>query len=262
MRVIRSLAGWLVVSFLLSLPVFAGGSRTEAFILAIERVKHAVVPVLCGRIDEKQQFIVQLIDGTGFFVDSEGRFITAAHVIKGLSIVNAQQPFPCVWAIYVPDGGWQRDATTFSTHWFLFGGCEMDDGLDLAVCKTVAVPKGIKPLFIEDSRPVDGTPVTFTGFPLGSVEPLSSRGNVATYRGSTDQEGSRELVIDKGTWPGASGSPVYGEDGNVLGIVLQRGLGDGIGISVARPSHFIATFLRSKGITVAARRDKNKKHKQ
>lgn len=259
MRVIRSLVSGLIVSFLLGLLAFARSSRTEAFILSIERVKHAVVPVLCGRFDDKKQLVVQLIDGTGFFIDSEGRFATAAHVIKGLSVVNAQQPFPCVWAIYVPDDGWQRDAVTFPSHWFLFGNCEMDEALDLAVCKTVLVPKGVEPMFIEDSRPPDGSPVAFTGFPLGSIEPLSSRGDIATYRGALDKEGSREMVIDKEAWPGASGSPVYGEDGGVLGIVLQRGLGDGVGIAIARPSHFIATFLRSKSIAVASHDDKKKR---
>lgn len=262
MRFVRNIGGCLGIGVLLSLPAFSGSGGTDTFILAIERVKHAVVPVLCGTIDANQQFKVQLIDGTGFFIDAEGRFVTAAHVIRGLSVVNVQQPLPCVWAIYVPENGWQRDAINLTIRWFQFGNCAVDDNLDLAVCKTVIVPKGVEPMLIDDNRPADGTPVAFTGFPLGSVEPLSSRGDIATYRNAIDGDGSREMVIDKGTWPGASGSPVYEDNGSVLGIVLQRGLGDGTGIAVARPSHFILKFLNANGVSVRRKEDKKRKRKK
>jgi S1-C subfamily serine protease len=257
MRFIRFVVGVLISGgFLFCLPVLGGSGRTEAFILAIERIKHSVVPVVCGKFDDKGQFALQLIDGTGFFIDTQGHFVTAGHVIRGLSIVNAQQPVPCIDAVYVPDNAWQRDAITFNSHWFKFGDCEIDDSIDVAVCKTIDIPQRIEAVTIADVRPSDGSPVAFTGFPLGSQEPLSSRCDIATYRAATDSEGSRELVLDKGTWPGASGSPIYREDGSVIGILLQRGIADGTGIAVGRPSHFILQFLAAHKINLTKAKQK------
>ena len=47
------------------------------------------------------------------------------------------------------------------------------------------------------------------------------RGFTAAYRDIRDDRGPRELVVDKTTWPGASGSPIYLENGMVIGILLQ-----------------------------------------
>jgi hypothetical protein len=255
----------LLAFLLLSLFVCGQSGRSDPFILTIEKTKRGIVPVLCGRFDERGQFVMQIIEGTGFFIDRQGHFVTAAHVIRGLKIIAPQQPVPCVPAIDIPMDGWNREAPSFQTRWFKFveEDCVIDDALDLAVCKSpYLVPFKIYPLVLSDTKPPDGVPVAFTGFPLGNTEPLSSRCNIATYRAAIDTDGSRELVLDKGTWPGASGSPVYGEDGRILGILLQRGLGDGVGIAIARPAHFIVMFLRSKGITVTTSVDNKKNRKQ
>jgi hypothetical protein len=132
----------------------------------------------------------------------------------------------------------------------------------LAVCRPVNRIPNIVPVVIADYRPQDGTPVAFTGFPLGTVEPLSSRCNIATYRGAIDTDGSREFVLDKGTWPGASGSPVYDDEGAVIGIMLARGLADSIGTSFGRPSHFILKFLRDNGIQLKTADEKKRQSKK
>jgi S1-C subfamily serine protease len=263
-RLVRGICFLSIFFFVFTLFAFGQNRSTETFILTIERVKHSVVPILCGRLDNKGQFSVQLIDGTGFFIDSDGHFLTASHVINDLKGVSSVRPIPCIPAIYVPDNGWQRDAPFLQAHWFTFpvDGCKIDTALDLAVCKTIQAPGGIRPIAIYEYRPPDGYPVAFTGFPLGSIEPLSSRCEIATYRNSIDQEGSRELVLDKGTWPGASGSPIYDERGVVLGIVLQRGINDGVGIAVGRPSHFILMFLRKNGIAVKGEPNNPNKHRK
>ena len=261
MRIARSVRILLSLFFLGSLSVSAG-ERTDAFVLAVERVKHSVIPVLCGKFT-LGQFSLQLIDGTGFFVDEDGDFVTAAHVIKDLKTTTLERPIPCVMAIYVPDSAWEREAVNFQAHWFLFKECKVDAVLDLAVCKTTdKIPAKITPVVIEDIRPADGSAVAFTGFPLGTVEPISSLCDIATYHSAIDGEGSREFVLDKGTWPGASGSPVYDNRGVVIGIMLARGLADSVGTSFGRPSHFILTFLRENGISLKTGTDKPKKHKK
>jgi len=259
-RVVRGV--WLLWIVFLSFALAASdrSSRTEAFILTIDRVKTSVVPILCGKFDEHQQFVVQLIDGTGFFVDDEGDFLTAAHVIADLKIVNASRPVPCVMAIYVPLVGWQRDAVTFDSRWYTFTDCISDTTLDLAVCKPVIkINSQVHPLVVEDLRPPDGSPVAFTGFPLGSTEPVSSRCDIAAMRGAVDTEGSREIVLDKGTWPGASGSPIYTENGVVIGIMLARGIADNTGTAYGRPSHFIVKFLRDNKINIPSSTTKKQK---
>jgi S1-C subfamily serine protease len=264
MRFVQRIIAVLFFVFLSRLLVVAG-SRTDPFILTIEKAKISVVRILCGRFDEKSQFVLQVIEGTGFFIDDSAHFITAAHVIRDLKIIDPRlQPLPCVPAIDVPIKGWDREASSFDSRWFKFSesDCSIDDALDLAVCKTMLViPFKIHPLRLKSTKPPDGTPVAFTGFPLGSPEPLTSRCDVATYRAAIDIEGSRELVLDKGTWPGASGSPIYDADGNVLGILLQRGIADGTGIAIGRPTHFILKFLHDKGIAVTESSN-DKKRKQ
>src|ERR1035441_1402464 len=107
------------IAFLSSLFVLGSSNRTDRFILTIDGVKSAVVPILCSRFDEKGTFTVQFIDGTGFFIYDDGHFVTAAHVINDLNTVAPNHPIPCVLAVYIPENGWQREATTFRTHWFL-----------------------------------------------------------------------------------------------------------------------------------------------
>lgn len=230
--------------------VLAAKRQDDPFVSTIDRVKNSVVPVLCGSFDAAGQFSIQQIEGTGFFVDDGGHFLTAAHVIHDLGVVAPGQPLPCARAIYIPNGGWQREAVTAHMAWFAFDHCDIDDTLDLAVCKTVSLPPASVRVNFLDARPPDGTQVAFSGFPLRSAQPISSRCDIATYQRVIDTEGSRDLILDKGNWPGASGSPIYDENGLVVGILLMRGTADGEGITVGRPSHFIIQFLRKNGITV------------
>jgi S1-C subfamily serine protease len=262
MKISLRLSIILLLSLVWSFRVLAQG-RADIFVATIEGIKHSVIPVLCGQFDLTGQFSIQLIDGTGFFVNADGDFVTAGHVIADLKTTSLQRPTPCVMAIYVPRDGWQREAVKFDVKWFVFGDCKTDSTLDLAVCRPVQkLPFTINPVVLEDSRPQDGSPVAFTGFPLGSVEPLSSRCNIAAYRGAADSEGSREFVLDKGTWPGASGSPIYDDHGAVIGIMLARGLADSVGTSFGRPSHFIVKFLRDNGISLTTSEDRPKKRKK
>jgi hypothetical protein len=253
----------LLLTFLFILVTCAYGREADQFLAAIEGIKHSVVPVVCGTEDGRGGFNIELIDGTGFMIDTVGHFLTAGHVAHDLMKFAANIIHPCVMAIYIPDSGWQRSAKEIHFHWFRFIDCQFDEAMDLAVCKTILLPPSVHPVAFEIAQPPDGSPIAFTGFPLGSIQPLSSRGNVATYRAVADDNGPRELVMDKGTWPGASGSPIYNAEGNILGIVLQRGTNEGVGMAIARPTSFILKFLDGKGIAVTqANPDKKKsKHK-
>jgi len=249
----------LLLSLMLFVPLRLS-AQTDTFIHSIDRIKKSVIPVLCGAFTIQGQFYSQLTDGTGFFVDDSGHFVTAAHVIADLKQITLQRPIPCTMAIYIPNDGWERNATALNVKWLVFTDCDIDDSLDLAVCKPRdKIPNKIYPVTFDTFQPPDGSPVAFTGFPLGVVEPLTSRGNIAAYRFVDDSDGPKEFIMDKGTWPGASGSPVYSPQGSVMGVILQRGLNEATGIAIARPSSFVLKFLGSKGVTVAQRSDKEKK---
>jgi len=192
------------------------------------------------------------IEGTGFFVSVDGTFLTADHVIE--NIVSRQLKNLCpLPAVYIPKSGWIMGAPTFTIDFFFFNvqGCTRDKKLDLAVCKSPrdikrTMPSGATPVVFETSIQPDGTPIAFTGFPLQHTFPLSSIGTVSGYMMVRDERGPREIVMDKAAWPGASGSPIYLENGKVIGIILLRGIGEGAGRAIGRPSRFIQDVLSSR----------------
>ena len=253
-----SRAACILLGFLF-IPVLgdtAARTTPDQFVSSIDLVKRSVIPILCAQFDAQGKFSYRFIDGTGFFIDEDAHFVTAAHVIADLKQKT------CIMAIYIPRDGWRRNVMVIDVNWLLFKDCKVDDSLDLAVCKPVGqVPTRIYPLTFDILQPLDGMPVAFTGFPLGFVQPLSSRGNVAAYRKTVDENGARELIIDKGTWPGASGSPVYSPEGKVVGIILARGTDEATGIAVALPASFIIKFLHDNGIDIPTKTQQKKRKK-
>lgn len=80
--------------------------------------------------------------------------------------------------------------------------------------------------------------MAFTGFPLRSRRPVTSKGIIASYNARLQQ-----VFIDKVAWPGASGSPLYVASGQVVGMVHKRGIGAVEGLAFARPAVLIRDFL-------------------
>jgi S1-C subfamily serine protease len=224
-----------------------------SFISATARIKRSVIPVVCAHFSQPGNNItLDSIEGTAFFVRSDGMFATANHVITGLT--NPARRSPCqISAIYVPLVGWQPRVVNQRAHYSFFTAafCTVDANIDVAVCGPI--PDVVQsnsappdPVSFESALQDDGTPTAFTGFPLGSPSPVTSRGFTAAYRDAQDERGPRELIIDKTAWPGASGSPIYIEDGRVIGIVLARGTGEGAGIAIGRPASFIERLLAER----------------
>ncbi len=78
---------------------------------------------------------------------------------------------------------------------------------------------------------------------MQSIYPVTSKGNIASYVPS-----QKQFAIDKNVWPGASGSPVYDMDGNVIGLVIKGGFNEGAGLAYARSTDYILDFLRTNKI--------------
>lgn len=240
----------LLLSALLVIPVFAGPK--DVSVKTIKTVKQAVVPVVCGFLDDKKELQIVKIIASGFFINRQGGFLTARHAFSDWRKVSTKER-PCFPAIYIPVGGWEKGKHELGTRWYKFTSCLANKELDIASCSLIvnpfqdaAVKRHITSLRFENSFSYkDGTPVAFTGFPLDSTIPVTSKGILASYRMA-----AKEMVVDKNAWPGASGSPVYIANGRVIGMIIKRGIGKGAGLAYARPGDLIMDFLRDKKITV------------
>lgn len=230
----------------------------------IERMKRAVVPIVCvGQRPDSSIYLIS-VEGTGFFASSNGDVVTAGHVAKG--IFSDRIPVCAVQAIYVPVAGWNVANPDFPLRIITIKQCWWNDGFDIGVCKLTENPFTskeviIKPTIVElsDDILLDGTAITFTGFPLSFLQPITSQGTVGTYRAiAGDGIGPREIIMDKNAWPGASGSPIYAEHGKVYGMIVQRGFNDASGLAFGRTSAYITKFLADNKIA----RDKEQSEKK
>jgi S1-C subfamily serine protease len=227
-----------------SAPVPAPLTNTDPFIATISVMQRSVFPVVCLTLGQNNTASLNSVEGTGFFVAQDGVFITAGHVINGIVGPRQRPAQPCLTsAIYLPANGWQGA----DIRWFKFvpGECAIVSDFDIARCRTIErINVPFTPVRFEDGEQPVGTSVAFTGFPLQNPTPVTARGYVAVYTSQDARLGRLDLVIDRATWPGASGSPVYLADGRVIGILLKRGTGEGAGITFARPSRFIRELVR------------------
>lgn len=207
---------------------------------------------MCLRIDSNKNITLRVTVGTGFFINRQGDFITAAHVISDLETLSAQQN--CFGAIYVPKSEWKgryQSQQAGQVRSFVTGECFSRALTDIGVCHVKNNPfldpdvnKFIRPVALASfTKFSDGSAVAFTGFPLQSVFPITSKGYLASYDAV-----QRKLIIDKAAWPGASGSPVYGPDGRVLAVIIERGDNVGAGLAYARPTDFLLDWLREQNV--------------
>lgn len=204
--------------------------------------------------------------GSGFLINDEGYFITAAHVL----------------ALYAPESG-QLTATRRSKRgdgsglWFDI--IEKDEQHDLALCKLkgfyahfpksilAQIPKdAVQPfasLAISAEQPETGRFVLIAGFPLGSWNPAIQLGTVAATQTINPNvpgvpAGRRELLqISVSGNKGNSGCPVIDlRSGRVIGVIIQEVVsplyssfegslpfGQSSGIMLAAPAHWIQELL-------------------
>ena len=226
-------------------------SPTPPFVGAIQTIKHSIIPIVCAqavldREAKEERVQVILVEGTGFFVATDGTFVTADHVIEAALDPTPQIPCPRIGFTLPESGGWDTELPpTFRPDFYEFdaGACKRDKLLDVARCRgkrAIDRVHNIAPVTFEDAIQPDGTPVAFTGFQ--HQMPFSSIGNVSGY--ATPQNGPQEIIMDKPGWPGASGSPFYLANGRVIGMLQLSGTRQGSGQAMGRPSRLIEDFLR------------------
>lgn len=160
--------------------------------------------------------------GSGFFVRDDSTVATNFHVIDCASSAE----------VVLEDG----------TQLPVLGILGFDEQSDVAILKVSDPKKGIRPIALgSEQLPPKGTKVYAIGAPAGLDNSLSD-GLVSGHR-----------KIDGRTWiqftapisPGSSGSPVFGEDGLIIGIVTMSRT-EGQNLNFASPISAAATLLVGK----------------
>lgn len=139
--------------------------------------------------------------GTGFFISSDGLFITAAHVVKDASAVN----------IY-----WQ--SKEYSAEAVL-----MDETLDVAVLMIAGIQAPQALLISSSSQAKTGDSVFTLGFPhvqLQGIEPKYTDGSISSLSGIAND--AKDFQISVPVQPGNSGGPLIDSSGNVVGLITAR----------------------------------------
>jgi V8-like Glu-specific endopeptidase len=227
-------------------PPAPPAASADPFLATIATMKRAVTPIACMETAQGGVRRPSRIAGTAFFLTPDGEFMTAAHVIADVlrGSLNTGTEGCASPVVYLPVTEWPSGSNEFDARWYLFDAakCQQDSGLDLAYCRTRQNPsqdlnRTVATVTFERGLQVDGTAVAFTGFPLNVIQPMTARGHIAMY---TSRD---ELIVDQSAWPGVSGCPVYLVDGRVIGVLIQRGTGDGTGRSIVRTAAQIDAFL-------------------
>ncbi len=133
--------------------------------------------------------------GSGFNIDSEGLIVTNRHLVEGASLLRVSFPER---GVYV------------AKSW------EISPYVDLAVIEIEAEDLPVVPL---GSRPgVQGQDLLVIGNPLQFAR-IANKGELVGFSENPGRE-IPYLVIRAAIYPGSSGSPLFNERGEVVGVVF------------------------------------------
>jgi hypothetical protein len=221
----------------------------------VAAIEDASAPIACITLDNGSAQI-KGIAGTATFLNDPGDVLTPKHVVEELIKIRGQSGSACTFAVYVPKTRWASVGVTLDAQYFGIGECQMDSTLDVAACHLQANPSTfpgiasvVRTIKLQSAPIADGTAIAFTGFPLHSIRPITSKGDIAARYISVDGS-PRSLALDRNAWPGASGSAVYLADGSVVGIVIRTGISEAEGLAYALPTPDIVDFLTRYGFRV------------
>jgi S1-C subfamily serine protease len=178
------------------------------------------------------------MSGTGFFVNTAGQLLTASHVVHDCAVVEVRQG----------DQSIPASVTASSAL------------LDMAVLDTHVSSEHFLPLR-RDGHLELGESVANIGFPLQTLmtdAPTVTRGGLSSRAGLSGSLG--QFQFSAPIQPGASGGPVIGTRGDVVGVAVgtlnaQELLKQGVlpqNVNFALEAQYVQKFLQNKAIAFTA----------
>ncbi len=161
----------------------------------------AAFVLLALGLDRPQAVADSTVVGSGFFVTSDGYFVTNYHVVTGATKIQV------------------RDATgTVRTALVV----AQDPANDLAILKVDGA--GFEALPVANSRTAKaGTHVVTMGFPLPDLQGQEPKITEGIVNSTTGLRGDpRAFQISVSLQPGNSGGPLVDMNGNVVGVVTSK----------------------------------------
>src|SRR6185503_2655483 len=188
---------------IVSLLTFLGASITtnaQQLRDAFRKVSQSVVIVRTKRIEvnasaEDPMSIVEGL-GSGVLVSSDGKVLTAAHVVETAAVASVE----------FPDGQLIPARVIGS-----------DVQSDVALLQLSQLPKGISPAILGDSDKVEvGDQIFVIGAPFGIGQTLTAGHLSGRHRLNKNENGAVEfLQTDAAINGGNSGGPMFNMDGHV-----------------------------------------------
>jgi S1-C subfamily serine protease len=187
----------------------------------------------------------EVLTATAFFADSEGLLVTNRHVVSGAQ--GDRRPRRLAVRFSGSRETWPAEVVATSTEW---------DVALIRVTGAGARPDPVRFNGSADTIPA-GRPLLVIGFPLGGEavvvqEPGATGARPITSTAVLLGMGDLGLELQGYGAEGASGSPVFDEAGEVVGILQGSVRGTNDQILVAVPAAAALALIRSASETVGA----------
>lgn len=166
------------------------------------------------------------IKGTGFIVSSDGKFITNAHVYR--SILENEMEYA---GVSVPDKTDEKGSTHYERYKIKLVE-PLDEENDTALMQIISDKKDfpVVKLSRDSDNLKEGEDVLFIGYPLAiellnmgfGITMTSNKALVSSIKRRGIDGTFHFFLIDSHVNNGSSGSPVFSENGEVIGIVSAK----------------------------------------